>query len=92
MGAADAVMGLKSGSTQIVDLGGRALLPGFIDPHQHTVTGALVNAFLGYPNITTCLTPIPSRSRSNPSLISSSFSRWVSSASTGSFPALKSAT
>jgi len=44
VGAANAVMGLKSGSTQIVDLDGRALLPGFIDPHQHTVTGALVNA------------------------------------------------
>src|SRR5271157_4095886 len=44
VGAADAVMGLKSASTEIVDLDGRALLPGFIDPHQHTVTGALVNA------------------------------------------------
>ena len=28
----------------IVDLDGRALLPGFIDAHQHTVTGALINA------------------------------------------------
>ncbi|HKN28390.1 MAG TPA: amidohydrolase [Roseiarcus sp.] len=44
VGAADAVMGLESASTEIVDLDGRALLPGFIDPHQHTVTGALVNA------------------------------------------------
>ena len=44
VGAADAVMGLQPGSTQIVDLDGRALMPGFIDPHQHTVTGALVNA------------------------------------------------
>jgi predicted amidohydrolase YtcJ len=44
IGAADAVMGLKSASTGIVDLDGRALLPGFIDPHQHTVTGALINA------------------------------------------------
>jgi len=44
VGAGDAVMGLKSPSTQIVDLDGRALLPGFIDPHQHTVTGALINA------------------------------------------------
>jgi predicted amidohydrolase YtcJ len=44
VGAGDAVMGLKSASTQIVDLDGRALLPGFIDPHQHTVTGALINA------------------------------------------------
>ena len=44
VGVADAVMGLRSASTEIVDLDGRALLPGFIDPHQHTVTGALVNA------------------------------------------------
>ena len=44
VGVADAVMGLKSASTEIVDLDGRALLPGFIDAHQHTVTGALVNA------------------------------------------------
>ena len=44
VGAADAVMGLESASTEIDDLDGRALLPGFIDPHQHTVTGALVNA------------------------------------------------
>ena len=36
---------------------------------------------------TTCRTPIPSRNRSNPSLISLSVSRWVSSASTGSLPA-----
>ncbi len=44
VGAADAVMDLKSASTEIVDLDGRAMLPGFIDAHQHTVTGALVNA------------------------------------------------
>jgi predicted amidohydrolase YtcJ len=44
VGAADAVMGLKSATTEIIDLDGRALLPGFIDPHQHTVTGALINA------------------------------------------------
>ena len=44
VGAADAVMHLKSTSTEIVDLDGRALLPGFIDAHQHTVTGALINA------------------------------------------------
>jgi predicted amidohydrolase YtcJ len=44
VGAADAVLGLKSASTEVVDLDGRAMLPGFIDAHQHTVTGALVNA------------------------------------------------
>ncbi len=37
-------MGLQAPSTKIVDLDGRALLPGFIDPHQHTMTGALINA------------------------------------------------
>jgi hypothetical protein len=44
VGAADTVMDLKSASTEIVDLDGRAMLPGFIDAHQHTVTGALINA------------------------------------------------
>ncbi len=34
----------KGASTRVVDLDGRTLLPGFIDPHQHTVTGALVAA------------------------------------------------
>jgi hypothetical protein len=34
VGAADAVMDAKSASTQIVDLDGRAMLPGFIDAHQ----------------------------------------------------------
>ena len=37
-------MGLKSASTEIVELDGRAMLPGFIDPHQHTVKGTLTNA------------------------------------------------
>jgi hypothetical protein len=40
-------------------------------------------------NTTTCLTPIPSRSRSKPSLISSSFRRWVKSWSTPKRPARK---
>jgi predicted amidohydrolase YtcJ len=44
VGAVDAVLGLRSASTRIIDLDGRTLLPGFIDPHQHTLTGALVNA------------------------------------------------
>jgi len=44
VGSADAVMDLKSTATEIVDLDGRAMLPGFIDAHQHTVTGALINA------------------------------------------------
>ena len=42
-----------------------------------------------YPNVTTCRTPIPSRRRSKPSLMSSSFSRCVSSASTGELAGLE---
>jgi hypothetical protein len=44
VGSAADIGALKGASTKVVDLGGRALLPGFIDPHQHTVTGALINA------------------------------------------------
>jgi predicted amidohydrolase YtcJ len=44
VGSSDEIMGLKSASTNIVNLDGRTMLPGFIDPHQHTVTGALINA------------------------------------------------
>jgi predicted amidohydrolase YtcJ len=43
VGSDKTIAGLKSGSTRIVDLAGRTLLPGFIDPHQHTITGALVS-------------------------------------------------
>ena len=51
VGGNDEIMGLKSASTRIVNLDGRTMLPGFIDAHQHTVTGALINAIfteIGY--------------------------------------------
>jgi predicted amidohydrolase YtcJ len=51
LGSDKTIAGLKGASTKIVDLGGRTLLPGFIDPHQHTITGALVTLVfsdLGY--------------------------------------------
>jgi predicted amidohydrolase YtcJ len=38
--------GLKSGSTKIVDLGGRTLLPGLIDPHCHTIAASLISELL----------------------------------------------
>ena len=50
------VLAYKSAGTNVVDLGGRTLLPGFIDPHQHTVTGALIAAVFtygGYPQYKT---------------------------------------
>jgi predicted amidohydrolase YtcJ len=45
------VMALRGPNTRIVDLAGRTLLPGFIDPHQHSLTGGLITAVfddLGY--------------------------------------------
>ncbi len=38
--------GLKTGSTKIVDLGGRTLLPGLIDPHCHTIAVSLISELL----------------------------------------------
>jgi predicted amidohydrolase YtcJ len=41
-GTQASVMGLKTKNTQIVDLAGRTLLPGLIDPHNHTVLSAII--------------------------------------------------
>ncbi len=45
------VLALRGANTRVVDLGGRTVLPGFIDPHQHSLTGGLITAVfadLGY--------------------------------------------
>ena len=34
--------GLKTGDTKIVDLAGRTLFPGLIDPHNHTILASLI--------------------------------------------------
>ncbi|WAC26953.1 amidohydrolase [Ancylobacter sp. SL191] len=52
-GSAADIAGLKGASTTIVDLDGRTLLPGFIDPHQHSCFVALFSELLadvGYTN------------------------------------------
>ncbi len=36
------LLGLKTGDTKLVDLAGRTLLPGLIDPHNHTILAALI--------------------------------------------------
>ncbi len=41
VGAKSDIDGLKGDGTKIVDLAGRTLLPGFIDPHQHSCFVAL---------------------------------------------------
>ncbi len=52
-GSAADMAGLKTTATKVVDLGGRTLLPGFIDPHQHSCFVALFSELLadiGYVN------------------------------------------
>lgn len=41
VGTKDQVMAAKGDNTQIIDLGGRALIPGFVDAHGHVVMGGL---------------------------------------------------
>lgn len=41
LGSEADIAGLKTSATKIIDLDGRTLLPGFIDPHQHTCFVAL---------------------------------------------------
>lgn len=40
-GAASDVMRLKGDATQMIDPGGRTMLPGFVDPHGHVTVGGL---------------------------------------------------
>jgi len=42
VGDQGALAGLETNATRIVDLGGRTLLPGFIDPHCHTIAASLI--------------------------------------------------
>jgi predicted amidohydrolase YtcJ len=41
VGAADDVMALRGPETEVIDLGGRTMLPGFVDPHGHIVFGGV---------------------------------------------------
>ncbi len=42
VGNESALSGLKTGNTKVVDLAGRTLLPGLIDPHCHTLLASLI--------------------------------------------------
>lgn len=42
VGSEDEVAGLKSVNTRIVDLAGRTLMPGFVDPHNHSILSAVI--------------------------------------------------
>ena len=53
VGRRDDVMALRGPATELTDLGGRALLPGFIDAHGHLALTAqkLASANLGPPRV-----------------------------------------
>jgi predicted amidohydrolase YtcJ len=56
VGDESSLAGFKTSNTKIVDLAGRTLLPGLIDPHHHTIAAALIFELLddvGYPNYPT---------------------------------------
>ncbi len=42
VGDDDALSGVRTSATRVVDLAGRTLLPGLIDPHNHTILAALI--------------------------------------------------
>jgi hypothetical protein len=56
VGDESALSGLKTANTKVVDLAGRTLLPGLIDPHCHTLLASLIFELLDdvgyakYPN------------------------------------------
>lgn len=56
VGSASDLAGLKTAGTRMVDLNGRTLMPGFIDPHCHTILAALIFELIddvGYPKYPT---------------------------------------
>lgn len=53
VGSGNDVAGLQTAATKIIDLNGRTLLPGFIDPHQHTCFVALFAELLADVGYTT---------------------------------------
>ncbi len=53
LGAKSDIDGLKGDATRVIDLDGRTLLPGFIDPHQHSCFVALFSELLADVGYTT---------------------------------------
>lgn len=50
-GELDAVLAVTGPAATVIDLDGKTMLPGFIDPHTHAVTGAMVAGTMHYVGI-----------------------------------------
>lgn len=56
LGSESAIAHYKTSATKIIDLDGRIMMPGFVDPHNHTILSALIFELLadvGYTNFPT---------------------------------------
>ena len=51
VGQAEDVLQLAGDKANQIDLAGKTVLPGFVDPHFHAVTGALISALMAYVGI-----------------------------------------
>ncbi len=69
VGYRDEVMKLKGAKTRIVDLGGKALLPGFIDPHGHVYS-------TGIQAISANLLPMPDGEVNTIAALQSALKSW----------------
>ena len=70
-GTAADVMKLKGANTKMVDLGGRALLPGFVDSHGHMVGG-------GMQALSANMLPPPDGPNNSVAVIQQTLRDWVS--------------
>jgi hypothetical protein len=70
VGYRDEVMKLKGASTRVVDLGGKTLLPGFIDPHGHVFN-------VGIQALSANLLPKPDGAVNDIPALQSTLKAWI---------------
>jgi hypothetical protein len=69
-GSAEEVMKLKGANTKLIDLGGRTMLPGFVDSHGHMAMG-------GLQALAANMLPPPDGPNSSIAMIQESLRQWV---------------
>jgi predicted amidohydrolase YtcJ len=58
VGSDAAVRAAAGAQAQVVDLRGRVMLPGFVEPHAHVVAGAVVDSLMDYVGMTRFATTV----------------------------------